>query len=273
MIAAMKHSRHIDQMQFVYGDDHTELDALLGESLAPRPQDSLLDLATPLLTADSKLLDVGCRDARHLIPLVTRSGCSGVGLDPVERHINRARAAVTAADLDQRIEIRPGVMEGTGEADASVDVVWCRDVLEVVPDLGAGLSEIARVLKPGGAAVIYTVFASPRLEPREAAAINAPMGNQPQNLDRDSVERAFEQAGLRIERFDEIGTEFREYDEERTQPVSENLLRLARLRRRREEIVQRFGEDRYRVTEASLHWLAYLLIGKLAPVAYVLRRP
>jgi SAM-dependent methyltransferase len=190
----------------------------------------------------------------------------------VERNIKRARAAVTAADLHQRIEIRPGVMEHTGEADASVDVVWCRDVLEVVPDLGAGLSEVARVLKSGGAAVIYTVFASPRLEPGEAAVINAPLGNQLQNLDRDWVERAFVQAGLRIERFDEIGTEFREYDEERTQPVSQNLLRLARLRRRREEIIERFGEDRYRVTEASLHWLAYLLMGKLDPVAYVLRR-
>jgi SAM-dependent methyltransferase len=273
MIPAMEHSRQIDQMQFVYGDDHTELDALLGESLAPRSQDFLLELAGPLLTANSRLLDVGCRDARHLVPLVTHSGCSGVGIDPVERHINRARAAVTAAGLEQRIEIRPGVMERTGEADASVDVVWCRDVLEVVPDLSAGLSEFARVLKAGGAAVIYTVFASPRLEPRESAAINAPMGNQRQNLDRDSVEKAFVEAGLRIERFDEIGTEFREYDEERTKPVSENLLRLARLRRRRDEIVERFGEDRYRVTEASLHWLAYLLIGKLDPVAYVLRRP
>jgi hypothetical protein len=87
------------------------------------------------------------------------------------------------------------------------------------------------------------------------------------------VEGAFAQAGFRLERLDEIGTEFREYDEERTKPVAENLLRLARLRRRREEIVERFGEDRYRVTEASLHWLAYLLMGKLEPVAYVLRRP
>jgi SAM-dependent methyltransferase len=273
MIAAMEDSPQISRMQFVYGDDHTELDALLAESLAPRSPDFLLDLAVPLLTPDSRLLDVGCRDARHLIPLITRSGCTGVGIDPVERNIIRARAAVAAADLDGRIEIRPGVMDHTGEVDGSVDVVWCRDVLEVIADLPAGMSELARVLKSGGAAVIYTVFASPRLEPREAAALNAPLGNVLQNLDRDWVERTFAQAGFQIERLDEIGTEFREYDEERTKPVSENLLRLARLRRRREEIIRTFGEDRYRVTEASLHWLAYLLMGKLDPVAYVLRRP
>jgi SAM-dependent methyltransferase len=207
-------------MEFVYGDDDAQLRALLDESLAPRAPDYLLDLAIPLLTPTSRLLDVGCRDARHLIPLVTRSGCTGVGIDPVERNIERARAAVTAADLDQRIEVRHGVMEQTDEPDGSIDVVWCRDVLEVIPNLQAGLSEIARVLKPRGSAVIYTVFATPRLEPREAAAVNEPLGTVPQNLERAWVEEAFEHAGFRVEQLEEIGTEFREYDEERTQPVS-----------------------------------------------------
>lgn len=267
----MKNPQQLARMQFVYGDDDAQLRALLGESLAPRPPDFLFDLALPLLAPGSRLLDVGCRDARHLIPLVMRSGCSGVGIDPVDRNIGRARAAVTAADLDQRIEIRRGVMEQTGEPDGGVDVVWCRDVLEVVPDLQAGLSEIARVLTPGGSAVVYTVFATPRLEPGEAAAVNEPLGNVPQNLDRAWVEEAFGRAGFRVERLEEIGTEFREYDEERTQPVSESLLRLARLRRRRDEVIRRFGRDRYDVWEASLHWLAYLLLGKVEPVAYVLR--
>lgn len=126
-------------MQFVYGEDDEELRALLGESLAPRPPDFLLDLAESLLTPHSKLLDVGCRDARHLIPLVERSGCSGVGIDPVDRNLERARAAVVAADLGERIEIRSGVMEQIDQPDDSVDVVWCRDVLECVPDLEGGL--------------------------------------------------------------------------------------------------------------------------------------
>lgn len=266
----MESLEQIARIQFVYGDDGEQLRALLSESLAPRPPDFLLDLALPLLGPDSRLLDVGCRDARHLIPLVARSGCMGVGIDPVDRNLERARAAVNGANLDQRIEIRRGVMEQIEEPTDSVDVVWCRDVLEVIPDLQAGLSEVARVLRPGGAAVIYTVFATPRLEPGESAALQ-PLGNVPQNLERALVESAFEQAGFRVERLEEIGTEFREYDEERTQPVSEGLLRLARLRRRREEVIRRFGKDKYDLWEASLHWLAYLLLGKLEPVAYVLR--
>ncbi len=269
----MENPQQIARMRFVYGDDDAELVELLDESLAPRPPDFLLDLALPLLTPDSRLLDVGCRDARHLIPLVMRSGCTGVGIDPVERNIDRARAAVTGADLDRRIEIRHGVMEKTDEPDGSVDVVWCRDVLEVIPDLQAGLSEIARVLKPGGSAVVYTVFATPLLEPREAAALNQPIGIVPQNLDRAWVEETFKDSGFVVEQLEEIGTEFREYEEERTQPVSESLLRLARLRRRREEVIQRFGRNKYNLWEASLHWLAYLLMGKVEPVAYVLRLP
>jgi SAM-dependent methyltransferase len=268
----MENPQQVGRMRFVYGCDDDELRALLSESLAPRSPDFLLDLAMPLLKPDSRLLDVGCRDARHLIPLVARSGCTGVGIDPVDRNVDRARAAVAAAALDRRIEIRRGVMEQIDEPDCSIDVVWCRDVLEVIPDLQAGLSEIARVLKPGGSAVIYTVFAT-RLEPREAAAVNQPLGTVPQNLERAWVEEAFKQAGFRIERLEEIGTEFREYEEERTQPVSDSLLRLARLRRRREEVTRRFGKDKYDVWEASLHWLAYLLLGKLEPVAYVLRLP
>ena len=269
----MSDGQQIARMEVVYGYDHAELDPLLGESVAPRPPDFLLDLAGPLLTPGSRLLDVGCRDARHLIPLVERSGCTGLGIDPVERNLGRARAAVAAAGLDRRIEIRSGVMARTDEPDESVDVVWCRDVLEVVPDLHAGLAEVARVLKPGGSAVVYTVFATQRLEPREAEAVNRPLGNVVENLDRVRVEDAFGRVGLLAERVEEIGTEFREYDEERTQPVSDSLLRLARLRRRRDEVIRRFGRERYEITEASLHWLAYLLIGKLEPVAYVLRRP
>ena len=65
---------------------------------------------------------------------------------------------------------------------------------------------------------------------------------------------------------------FREYDEERGRPVSESLLRLARLRRRRVEVIRRFGQDKDDLWEASLHWFAYLLLGKLEP-AYVLRLP
>jgi len=38
-------------------------------------------------------------------------------------------------------------------------------------------------------------------------------------------------------------------------------------------VIRRFGKEKYDLSEASLQWLAYLLLGKLEPVAYVLRLP
>ena len=233
----MTNPQQIARMQFVYGDDDAELDALLNESLSPRSPDFLFDLALPLLTPESRLLDVGCRDARHLIPLVARSGCTGVGIDPVERNLERATSCrqplpisisgsrFNAVSWSRSRSLTAASMSSGAATCLKSSLTWRR-----------ASTEIARVLKPDGAAVIYTIFATPRLEPREAAASHA-VGNVPQNLDRTRVEEAFADAGFRVERAEEIGTEFREYDEERTQPVSQSLLRLARLRRRREEVI------------------------------------
>ena len=56
-------------------------------------------------------------------------------------------------------------------ADASVDWIWCRDVLVHV-DVRRGLAECARVLRPGGAMVAHVTLATDELEPREAAEIS-----------------------------------------------------------------------------------------------------
>jgi hypothetical protein len=98
------------------------------------------------------------------------------------------------------------------------------------------------------------------------------MGNVDGNLDAGCVEAAFQDAGLAIERRRVIGTEWREYLEERTRPVSRALLRLARLRRQRDDIVAGHGQDVYEHIEANLHWEGYQFLGKLLPVVYVLTR-
>ncbi len=46
-------------------------------------------------------------------------------------------------------------------ADASADAVLCKEVLEHVPDPGAAVAEIHRVLKPGGAALCTIPFLHP----------------------------------------------------------------------------------------------------------------
>lgn len=83
------------------------------------------------------------------------------------------------------------------------------------------------------------------------------LGNVERNLDAAYVESAFEGAALAIERKDVIGTAWREYAEERTQPASKALLALSRLRRQRDDIVAAHGQAIYDHIEANLHWLVF----------------
>jgi ubiquinone/menaquinone biosynthesis C-methylase UbiE len=195
-----------------------------------------------------------------------------VGVDPVEIHVARAHAAVAAAKLDARIEIVQGVVEALSYPDGHFDFVWCRDVVEQVDQLVPALHGAARVLKQDGRMLIYTVFATDLLLPGELEMLERHMGNVSSNLAERHVEAAFGSASLVIERKEVIGTEFKEYAEERTQPASRTLLRIARLRRLRSSIVESHGEDIYNHVEANLHWEVFQFLGKLQPTVYVLRR-
>ncbi len=56
-------------------------------------------------------------------------------MDPVAWHVERAQAAVDAASLAGKITVRLGVAEDLAEETARIDTIWCRDVIEVLPDL------------------------------------------------------------------------------------------------------------------------------------------
>jgi SAM-dependent methyltransferase len=265
---------HLRAVSRVYGPETWKVYELLDRSLDPPGPESMLTLAIERLTPASVVLDVGCRDASHLIELVrARPGASGVGIDPLGRFVERAREAVAEAGLDARIQVVQAVMEDIPRPDGFFDLVWCRDVIELVEPLEPALAEVARVLRPGGHLIVFTVFATDRLEPKEAALLAQSLAVVPTNLVEAKVEAAFSRAGLDVARKDVIGTEWREYAEERTRPVSRDLLRLARLRRQRDRIVEDAGEEIYGHIESSLHWGVYQFLGKLLPMIYVLRKP
>jgi SAM-dependent methyltransferase len=197
---------------------------------------------------------------------------SGVGVEPVALHVERADAAVRAAGLTDRITLHHGVMHELPFPDAYFDFVWCRDVVEQVDDLGGALREVVRVMKPGARLLLYTTVATDLLTADDERLLRRHLGNVDGNLDRVALEATVAGTGLATESVQNIGTEWREYAEERTQPVSHALLRLARLRRQRDAIVLEHGHDIYEHIEANLHWEVFQFLGKLEPVVYVLRR-
>lgn len=94
-----------------------------------------------------RALDVGCGGGL-LAEEFAAMGCAVTGIDPSEASLAVARAHAAQAGL--RIHYQRGYAGALPFADATFEIAWCCDVLEHLPDWGAALGEIARVLKPGG---------------------------------------------------------------------------------------------------------------------------
>ncbi|MGH2956744.1 MAG: class I SAM-dependent methyltransferase [Solirubrobacterales bacterium] len=92
------------------------------------------------------LLDVGTGSGRLLAELSAR-GWSTTGLDPAARMVDLARARAP------RARVGVGRAEALPHDDASFDAVTAIGVLEYT-DMTKALSEIFRVLRPGGRSVI-----------------------------------------------------------------------------------------------------------------------
>jgi SAM-dependent methyltransferase len=99
------------------------------------------------------ILDAGCGDGINLVGLdeVTaghdlRATIYGLDYNPVR--LARARGVAGGSRLQQ------GSLYDLPFAGASFDVVLCNHVIEHIPDLARALSELHRVLRPGGLLVI-----------------------------------------------------------------------------------------------------------------------
>ncbi|HKE66784.1 MAG TPA: class I SAM-dependent methyltransferase [Micromonosporaceae bacterium] len=260
------------QLAREYGPETWDVYEWLDRSLDPSGPDSLFDIAASYLAPGARIADVGCRDAAHLVKLISaHPGTTGVGVDPVDRHIARARETVAAAGLGNRIELVHGTVEEGRLPNGSVDLVWCRDTIVQVPALEDFVIALAGLLKPTGRMIVYSNFVTDRLERGEEDMMRRHFGVVFANLNEHLVLDAYRVAGLEVERTVVVGSEWREWAEERTQPVSRSLLQLSRLRRQRDEIIAERGQDVYEHVEAQLHWLLFQFLGKFNPVIHVLR--
>jgi SAM-dependent methyltransferase len=251
----------------------SELEARCKESLNPRGSDLLYELFARFSpTAQSEVIDIGCRDASYAIELANRFGCRVLGIDPAPIHIQRARNKIAEAGLVDRVCAELAGIEALPATDGSLDMIWCRDVLNHV-DLQRGLAECVRVLKPSGHMLVYQTFATPALEEREAARIYAAMAIVPQNMGEDFFQATAQAAGLSITTRDVVSSEWRErWAEEGSIALLEDLLWVARMRRSETPLVAQYGRERYEATYAGCLWGIYQLLGKLQPTIYLLMK-
>ncbi|NED96255.1 class I SAM-dependent methyltransferase [Phytoactinopolyspora alkaliphila] len=265
-------SAHDEGLVRVYGPVTWQVYDELDSSLNPRSPDWLHELAADLTPANGNVLDAGCRDAAHLVQLMrAHPSVRGLGIDPVPLHIKKAQSLVVENGLQDRVEVMLSDIESAAATGKQFDFVWCRDVLEQVADLQTATRALASLTRPTGSLLVFTTVATDLLSPSESTLLSRHLANVPANLSRSTVEDAFTAAGLEVIQRDEIGTEWREWAEERHAPASTALLRLARLRRDRARLDALHGSDIVDHVEANLHWEVYQFVGKLAPVVYVLR--
>ena len=261
--------------QWAVSDEH--VGAALDESLAPRGPDWLFDLAAELgIQPQHLVLDAGCRDGRHSVELVRRFGSRVVGVDLVRANLDRGRARIAGIandepDVAARVRFVQARVERLPFRDGTFDFVWCRDVLIHVAPLVDAFRECRRVLAEGGRMLVFQMFATPLLEPTEAARLWPPLAAVPESADPTHFERCLEEAGFVVERREVLGSEWREFAEEEGKgKTSRQLLHVARLLRAADTFRQRFGRQVYESELADSLWGVYQMIGKLSPRVYVL---
>jgi ubiquinone/menaquinone biosynthesis C-methylase UbiE len=262
-----------------YGQIEQQFQDAMDEGLNPAAPDVLYDLAAGLgLPVGAAVMDVGCGEGRHSIQLARRLGLTVHGVDPSTRSLGIASQALDHASQDS-----PGLGElvtfGTGLAhnlpatDRSIDLIWCRDVLCLVEQLGPVYAEFRRVLRPGARALVYQMFSTDQLQPAEAAWLLPVMGCVEPSMWPQVTEAAISDAGLRLDQCIEVGSQWGEYAQEQTGAVGRDLLHAARLLRDPARYVSQFGQGNYDIALGDCLWHIYRMIGKFSGRIYLLTAP
>lgn len=235
---------------------------------APRASQSLVDDVAVLGVGPGDLVaDVGAWGGVWSERLTAKYGCRCIALDLSPKGLSECAArGVPAVVVDAEVLPLP-----TG----TVDLVWCRDTMSTLESPRAVLAEFVRVLRPGGGVMLYTAVTTPQLEPSERAwfldALEAPAW---WNLGRSPIDDAIRETGLEVVSFE---TKSPEYSEALMaadpNEISEQLCRVAQMRRTRVDMQQALGARWYERWLAWSHWQPYLILGKIETAAWMLRKP
>lgn len=117
------------------------------------------------------VLDLGCGAGFDAVLAARRVGPAGraIGVDMTPGMIAKARHNAAVLGLDN-LEFMMGEIERLPLPDASVDLVITNGVFNLCPDKPAVLSEVFRVLRPGGRLQMADILLEPQVTPEEVAS-------------------------------------------------------------------------------------------------------
>jgi ubiquinone/menaquinone biosynthesis C-methylase UbiE len=112
-------------------------------------------------------LDLGCGSGLYTLALAQRVGDAGLvhAVDLQQPLVDQARARVDAAGLSERVRFYCNGAYHLPLADASIDLALLIATLPQIPNKLLALSEVGRVLKPGGRLVISEELPDPAYAP------------------------------------------------------------------------------------------------------------
>jgi arsenite methyltransferase len=150
------------------------------------------------------VLDLGSGGGIDVILSAKRVGPTGrvFGLDMTDEMLALARANAAEAGASNAIFLK-GIIEDVPLPAESVDVVISNCVINLSTDKAAVLTEIARVLKPGGRVGVSDIVAEDRLSPDERANRGSYVGCIAGALSKSEYEQGLEAAG-----FDDVSVTF-----------------------------------------------------------------
>jgi ubiquinone/menaquinone biosynthesis C-methylase UbiE len=104
------------------------------------------------LRPGERVVDVGCGAGIDSLVAAKKVSPNGqvIGVDMTPSMLEKARRGAEEADLKKSVEFREGYAEALPVEDGWADVVISNGVLNLMPDKGAALAEMSRVLKPRG---------------------------------------------------------------------------------------------------------------------------
>ena len=122
------------------------------------------------------VLDVATGTAAVAIEIARRTRAHVIGLDQSPEMLARARERIARAGLGDRIELREGRAETLPFEDGYFAALSFTYLLRYVADSAATMSELARVVRPGGVIASLEFGVPPRPLPRAAWELYVRMG-------------------------------------------------------------------------------------------------
>ncbi len=193
----------------------------------------------------AQVLDLGCGYGSTARYLASEFGCSVTGTNISRKELDLAHSRSRDAGLDHLLSFQFGDFHRLQFPDRSYDVVWSQEAFLHAADKAAVLSEVRRVLKPGGTLAFTDILVRKDTPASDRARIYDRV-KSPDMWDLEEYRDALAQLNFRVDR-----------EEDWSQHVARSYGWVRdRLQENRTQLLPRIGAEAIdRTVEALSFWV------------------